>query len=62
MADANHRRFTGVVGVGIEGETKNGDALDGQVGEQRLHQQLSDAVLLPGIKVHHALPVGRHLM
>jgi len=62
LADPNRRRFTGVVGVRFEGKTKDSDALTGHGSEQLLHHQLSDAVLLPAVELHHALPIGSNVV
>ena len=60
-ADANRRRLAGVVGVGLEGKTKNRQALPRHGAEQLLHHQPGNSMLLPGVQRHHALPVIRDL-
>ena len=61
-ADADRRRFARVVGVGLEGKAEHTDALAAHRAKQLGDYQPSDALLLPGVKHHHALPVSRHLL
>ena len=52
----------GVVGVGFKGKTQNCDPLARHGAKQPVHHQTGDAVLLPGVEIHHLLPVGGHLL
>ena len=52
----------GVVGISFERETKHGDAFARHRAKEPVHHQAGDAVLLPGVEIHHLLPVGGHLM
>ena len=53
--------LAGVVGVCLEGKTKNRQALSRHSAEQLLHHQPGNAVLLPGVQRNHTLPVIGHL-
>lgn len=58
----DRRRLARDVGIGLEGEAQQRHTLARHRAEQPIHHQPGDALLLPGVQLHHALPVGRHLM
>jgi len=42
--------------------SRDGDAFARHRAKQPVHHQTGDAVLLPGVEIHHLLPVIGHLM
>ena len=59
-ADGDGRTFAGVVGVGLEGEPKNGDRFVAQSAEQLPHDHASQALLRPVVHLHNRTPVVGH--
>ena len=58
LADADGGSLTGVICVRLEGKAKNGNALTGQGSEEPLHNALRNPIMLPGIELDDALPIG----
>ena len=48
--------------MGLKGKAQHTDAFTGHGAEQAVHHQAGDAVLLPGVELHHLLPVIGHLL
>ena len=61
FGNADCRGFTRVVGVGLEGKSKNGQAFAGHGTEQFPHHRASNPVLLPAVELHHRFPVVRYI-
>lgn len=60
-ADGDRGCLAGVVGVLLEGETKNSDVLAVDGVEEVADDATAETCLLPVVDLHHALPVGGDL-
>ena len=60
-ADSNRRGLTGVVGIGLEGKTENGQALPRNGAKQAMDNQPGDPMLLSSVECNNALPVISHI-
>ena len=60
-ANADRWSLPRVVGIRLEREAQNRQALASDRAKQFLHHQAGNAVLLPGIEQDHALPIVGHI-
>lgn len=61
LINTDCRGFTDVVGIGLEGKTKDGQAFAYVGTEKLLNHSASNAVLLPAIQLNDRFPVAGHI-